>query len=295
MNEKRKIDVVESKRQGRIVTKEVNKSDPDYELYQHVGEDETLYDELSLDCYWAPDYNDGIVSILGVFSLNIIAPGFVILAAKHSMDLFGTVVLIIFFVMLSSISFLFPCVRWNEKDYATKKICKVVAAKMAVLVVWTAIFTLIPTLTHANFSDDKAAANKYMMLYAIYIALYGIDNFLGVIFLNIREKHKTISSIIDKIYVIIETIVLWGYGAVISILLFKDIRMILLFNFIILLACLGISILNFYLKKNRDIMKVDKAVINGLVKESNRVLIVFLILYIVLLIWWIVCYFTMLR
>ena len=103
-----KIDVEESKRLGRIVTKEVDINDPDYELYQHVGEENSLFDQASLDCPWAPDYNDGIVSILGAIMLLIIAPGFVILSARYAMDITSTVFLVILFLMLSSINVFIP-------------------------------------------------------------------------------------------------------------------------------------------------------------------------------------------
>jgi hypothetical protein len=51
MGEKRKIDVEESKIQGRIVTKEIDKNDPDYNDYPEEIEYDNLpeYDYIDMD------------------------------------------------------------------------------------------------------------------------------------------------------------------------------------------------------------------------------------------------------
>lgn len=290
MGEKRKIDVEESKIQGRIVTKEIDKNDPDYNDYPEEIEYDNLpeYDYIDMD----DGCDDSIAAIAISLVILIMAPGFVLLQSSFQVDLAGAILMSVLFLFISSPVYVGVFVNYNKKDVVSKEITRKLATKTATLMIWTIIFTLIPAITHANLSSDSAAANRYNLLYGIYILLFGIDNFLSIIFIREKRLHKRASVIIDRISVIVTTLILWGYGAVISFLLFKEVKWIILFNVIIFATFVGLSIINYIVhsRKSKD-EPYDSNAVAILLENSKKILIIFFIAFIAIFILWIVWFF----
>jgi len=290
MGEKRKIDVEESKIQGRIVTKEIDKNDPDYNCYPEEIEYDDLpeYDYVDLD----EGYDDSIAAIAIPLVILIMAPGFVLLQSSFQVDLAGAILMSVLFLLISFPVYVTIFVNYNKKDTISKEITRKLATKTATLMIWTVIFTLIPAITHANISGDKTAGNRYNLLYGIYIFLFGIDNFLSIIFIREKRIHKRASVMIDRISVIVTTLILWGYGAVISFLLFKEVKWIILFNVIIFATFVGLSIINYIVHswKAKD-EPYDSNAVAILLENSKKILIIFFIAFIAIFILWIAWFF----
>ncbi len=290
MGEKRKIDVEESKIQGRIVTKEIDKNDPDYNDYPEEIEYDNLpeYDYIDMD----EGCDDSIAAIAISLVILIMAPGFVLLQSSFQVDLAGAILMSVLFLFISSPVYVCVFVNYNKKDVVSKEITRKLATKTATLMIWTVIFTLIPAITHANISGDKTAGNRYNLLYGIYIFLFGIDNFLSIIFIREKRIHKRASVMIDRISVIVTTLILWGYGAVISFLLFNEVKWIILFNAIIFATFIGLSIINYIVhsRKAKD-EPYDSNAVAILLENSKKILIIFFIAFIVIFILWIAWFF----
>ena len=258
------------------------------DYFEETEYDLPEYDNIAMD----EGCDDSIAAIAIPLVILVLAPSFVLLQSSFKVDLVGAILMSSFFFLFSFILYLTIFANYNKKDAASKEITKKLATKTATLIIWTIIFTLIPAITHANLSGDRAAANRYNLLYGIYILLFGLDNFLSIIFIREKRIHKRASATIDRISVITTTLILWGYGAVVSFLLFKEVKWIILFNAIIFLTFVMLSIINYivYRRKRTDEPYNSNAVAI-LLENSKKILIIFFISFIIIFILWIVWFF----
>ena len=269
----------------------------------HEEENEQNYIEVDSDDYLKYDNanlnegrNDTIASIAIPILILVLAPSFVMLQTSFKMDLAGAILSSMVFLFLSFTVYLVIFANYNKKDAISKEITKKLATKTATLMIWTIIFILIPPITHANLTSDKATANRYVLLYGIYILLFGLDNFLSVLFIREKRIHERVSAIIDKLSVITTTLILWGYGAVISFLLFDEAKWIILFNAIIFITFVGLSIINYFVyRRKKTDEPYDSNGVALLLENSKKILIGFFISFIVVFILWIVWYFKALH
>lgn len=256
---------------------------------------ESYFDDDSYDHYFADDIDASMLGFAAPILMMVMAPGFVILSARHNLGTGGTIFMFILFLLVCGIDFFIPFSRGEEKNAASKQISRTIFFKAVILTIWTFVFMLIPVITNAKLYDDKSASNAYISLYAIYMVLFTVDSFVSILLLGKKRIKPHLTSRIDLFYAIFETIVLWSYGAVISTLLFDEIIWIIVMNIIFFIAFAVFSFGNFILQLKKREEQISNRKIDSILINSKVVLILYLCISIFIIILWLIGYFTLLK
>lgn len=250
MSAKRKIDVEESKRLGRIVTKEIDENDPDYEKYP----DKTEYvDDFYIKDSWLDNDSSkeresarGIEHFfLYLFFLFFFIPVTFIMLKVFLLTKENTIPLVLFDLLTILI---YPCFILRRKDLSLyhKRLLKIVMGNSIVVLIWALVFIIVPMIMNIDVSINKA---RIALL--LYLLLFVFDLLSQVIISNKKEKYKSKSELFDRLSFVLSIATIWAYGAIICPLIFNKMIERIIFDLSLLLFVIGVSIVNMTVYKYR--------------------------------------------
>lgn len=260
MSEKRKIDVEESKRLGRIVTKEIDESDPDYEKYPdkveyvddfYIGDGFVDYSRKHKNEY-RPSKGIEIYFtylFLVFFSIPI---SFVILKAfitGGNLEFIWKMIFYVGYVVIYSLMlFLVPIIALKRKDISLyhKKIIRIVMGNNLVLLLWNTVFVITPVAMNIDIPVGKAKT-----CFLLYFFLAISDIVIQIIINRLKEKYREKEEMLERISLVLSIITIWGYGAIICPLIFSKTIERVIFDISLFVFVGLMSVINLIVYKSR--------------------------------------------
>ena len=276
MSAKRKIDVEESKRLGRIVTKEVDENDPDYKKYLT---DEEYVDDFYIKDSWLDEASSNRVErdtgiehfYFFLFLLFFLIPGTFIVLKIYIQSKENSVL----FVLLDVIPLmLYPIFILRRKDLSLyhKRILKIIMGNSIVVLMWLGAFIIAPIIMNIDIPLNKA---KIALL--LYMLLFIFDLTTQIVISNKKEKYKDKSELFDRLSLLWSIAAIWGYGAIICPLIFSKTIQRIIFDIVLLVLVIVLSIVNMIVYKSRKNVVQEDYKYTGLDfhKGSRMLLMVF--------------------
>lgn len=252
----KRIDVEESKRLGRLVTKEVDENDPDYYKYKQAGTIKVEGDDFHIDGGFDdnsdPTPPKGIelyyfYMYLIVFFIPI---SFIVLKAfivGGDLDFVWKMFFFVGFVLLYVIAiFAFPIYILKRDDVSIthRKRMKVLMGNNLVLLIWLTVFVVTPMMANITIPISKAKL-AFILFFALFIFDVGIQWFM----LNVKENHPNKIELCERLSLVLSIATIWGYGAIICPLIFSKTIERVIFDIALLGVVTIISTVNMLIYK----------------------------------------------
>lgn len=289
MDDNKNIAVEESRRQDRIVTKEIDENDPDYiknhDKDEHVKDihiNDRINDYIDRDLRgYELLLSTGIefyylYLFLVAFSIPV---SFVVLKAFivsgeelwFELKLMFYIGYIAFYSLFVLIVPLFVLKRKDVSLYH-KKIARILMGNNLVLLMWNSVFVITPIAMDIVISV-KSAQRTFLLYF--FLAIFDIGSQLFILFLKEKKPHREV--ILERISLVLSIVTIWGYGAIICPLIFSKIIERVIFDLSIL-AFVGlmsfINLIAYKKRKNKvekDYKYIDRDIFKGKLMKAGLI------------------------
>ena len=280
------IDWAETQKQGKIVKtkrKKEKKEVVDYNLFipgnDYHDYQETTYVRNKLTDKQVVEGQCASMGIMWLVSLMI--PTITVSCFDDKW-----VPLTFIFLLVPSFIFLYigPLLECGKRSPEVLTAVKEVNNKQLLFLGWSIFYTLVPFIPIFKF--EKENAKYYIFLVGMFVAVYIIDEFFYFLFLGLKRKYKSARFTIDIISIIVSTIALWAWGAIISGLLFSNTMSIVIFDICLVLPSFALAFINYYLSKRRC-NNVDCTKVEELIMSSKKAYLILLTISLIFAAFWV--------